>query len=445
MAVAGLVLSLVAGYLSMSAVTSQRADAVLCFSGNNCITVGGNNITQVITQSFMQVNVMAAAQVGGELVAYLELANLQYMEFMKQSVKAAKNKIKQATETFWFYNLHPSLQMITEQLAVANAEQTQALIKFQDAAAINRTKLDLELAEAEAIAQTKPAENACVAATVSQGMVRASTMQQSYNAQAPVTALAGASSLNPQGTPVFSRSTNTAGTPAAKGTATDIAARAKNVQERYYNPAANNGHAGCDNCTAGPDMDRDMDVTGEIFAKQTIGKNDLKTVVNDLLTNLAEPFVLNDIPEEILKTKRGQDIMLARQSYRAKRQVVFDALYHSVARRVPGSKMGAFLNEIKSAAGFQMPANSNPSRHEVMETMMNDRFRSGAYSISQVDWPETNSKEMVIQQAFQAMQLSDHLDLLDRYALVLAARGGDSANQSKDLDNKANLINVRKQ
>lgn len=429
----GIISTLAVGYMSMSVATSNRADAILCFSGNQCIT----NMASTIGTSFLQVVVMKGLMAGGYMMAYLKLAEVQWTFFMKQKIKGVRKTVEQTIDTFWFYNLRPSFQAMTEQLNVADAQQALAVIKFNDAAEANRVKLDVEEAEAESRLRNQPSENACVAASVSGGMARAATITRNYNARAPIVARANASSLNPGGSSILSRSLNATGTPASNGRGADVKARFQNMSENYYDPDSNGGHGGCEGCPPGSvGKNRDLDVQGEIFDKTTIdltNKTMIENVVNDLLVNLAEPFVLEDLKDPDINDTRVQENMLERNSYHAKRQVIIDALYHPVARRAPGSKMGAFIDELRSAAGFIPPANSNPSHNEIMQVMMSDRFRSGAYAISQVDTPEANSKEMVIQQAFQAMQLSDQLDLLDRYAMVLAASTGENVNDSKNM------------
>lgn len=433
-----------AGYLAMNLATSHRADAYICFSGDSC----SQNLISTFSTSFANVQGMAALQVGGELIAYLYLMRQAWMNSINNTTDAAEAKIRQGIDTFWWYNLRPSLQMMTEQLSLANAEQAVAIIKLNDVAEVNRAKLDMEEAEIESKAQTRPAENACVAATVSGGMTKAAAIRTAYGSQAPIMSRAGASSMNPEGSPILARSVNAVGTPAARGRAADAAARFQNMREKYYDPNANDGYGGCPGCPSGSlGANKDLDVAGNIFSKPTIKLTDRDTteaVINDMIVNLAEPFVLDTIPATAVNSEKGHQQMLDRNSYHAKRQVVYDALYHVVSRRAPGSNMGSFINEIRSAAGFTPPADSNPSHNEIMEAMMNDRFRSGKYSISQIDEPETNSKEMVIQQAFQAMQLSDQLDLLDRYAMIVAARAGDSTSESKKINDGIRSQNIRK-
>ena len=53
---------------------------------------------------------------------------------------------------------------------------------------------------------------------------------------------------------------------------------------------------------------------------------------------------------------------------------------------------------------------------------MTQRFRSGKYSLRQIDEPENNQREQVIEQALQLIQMSDELDLMDHYSLLLASQ-----------------------
>lgn len=87
---------------------------------------------------------------------------------------------------------------------------------------------------------------------------------------------------------------------------------------------------------------------------------------------------------------------------------------------------------MRKAAGIKDGLISdNPSHNEIMQAMMSERFRTGKYASGQVDEPENNQREMIIQTAFQLMQMSDQLDLMDRYSLMLAGQVGDQIKRSK--------------
>jgi hypothetical protein len=97
--------------------------------------------------------------------------------------------------------------------------------------------------------------------------------------------------------------------------------------------------------------------------------------------------------------------------------------------------MEQFLRPIREASGMDTSyISNNPSHHEVLKVMTSERFRTGQLSIEQIDEPENNAREMVIQQAFQAMMMADQLDLLDRYGLVLAAQVGPQVKDAKPFD-----------
>ena len=75
----------------------------------------------------------------------------------------------------------------------------------------------------------------------------------------------------------------------------------------------------------------------------------------------------------------------------------------------------------------------SPSHIEIMQALTVERARSGRYALEQIDEPENNRREMVIQQALQIMQMNDQLDLMDRYSLLLAAQVGAEVKEAKVL------------
>lgn len=440
------------GYLVFSVSTSCEADAATCgcngsemsycivpiqFTQRNAI----ENWADLVEEYTETVRDVLIGIPDGYL---LQLAAFYDLRLHQKTREVTKN-MEDWWDAFWWYNLRPAMQDMTAQLTVVNTEQALMLGQFEDAADTNRTIREIQKKELESHRQNRVSEGSCVAATVSGGMTRAASFRKAYNAAAPVekSFRGGNSSAPVPGTGVASA--------AAQGKAADQKARWDTYVSRYCNPAANGGAGGCaGNNTASGTLgaDRDLDVIAEIFAKDTINlrHTDTKTVVDDLIENIAEPFVLDNIESTSLDSAAGQEEYLKGESYKAKRQAIYDALYFVVARRAPGSRNintgnpgnnNNFLRAIRDSAGIPGSLLSdNPSHNEIMGVMMSERFRTGKASLAQVDEPENNEKEMVIQQAFEAMQLSDMLDLLDRYSLVLAAQTGAEIAETKPFDAK---------
>ena len=63
--------------------------------------------------------------------------------------------------------------------------------------------------------------------------------------------------------------------------------------------------------------------------------------------------------------------------------------------------------------------------------MITQRFQSGKYALGQIDEPENNQREQVINQALQLIQMSDQMDLMDHWSVLLAAQvGGEIVNRT---------------
>jgi len=415
----GFMLCIGAAFVAMNVMTSCDASAQ-CTCGGQCTYTGSPSLALTAIEAEPTQTGIAFATAW--LTGYFALAmTTGFMLTVEQKIIEVTNNQVDWWDTFWYYNLRPAMMNQTDQLVTMDQDQNLQVGKFSDAQNMNRTNRDLQFQEIQSHRELRPGENVCQAATVSGGLTRAYTFRRAYGAAAP--AERGA------------RTGNTVGTAAAQGPGPDQKERWANYVSKYCDPNENAGSPGC--TTAGSQVGRDIDVTGEIFAKETINLKDpdTKQAIDDLITNIAEPSAHDPVSAASIKSEseQGRESMLGAESYRAKRQVVYDALYQVVARRAPGSGTPqAMLGPMREAAGVSnAEISANPSHNEIMEVMMSERFRNGEYSMQQVDEPANNAREMVIQQAFQAMQLSDELDLLDHYSLLLAADISENIDVSK--------------
>lgn len=421
LAVVGICAFMLAGYLSLNVATSCKSQAQcvcsLCTYAAGGMSVAINLVNTTTTIPGITIaTTMITAKFAEAMIAF-------DMAVAAKILEVGKN-LNDWFDTFWLYNLRPAMQAMTVQLNTADADQSNLIGQYTDSMDANRTNMALMGTEIETHRAMRPSETVCVGATTAGGMARAANIRRAYGASAPRERL--------------NRSGGRQGTPAANGTGADQRARWDDYVANYCDPTINGGAAGCTAAGAiGPG--RDLDVTGEIFEKDTIDVRDANTrkVVDDLLTNIVEPVTMQPIPTETLSGAEGQELWLKAESYKSRRQVLFDAVYYIVARRVPGSDMAEFIEPIRNAAGLPN-SSDNPSHNEVLDALMVDRYRSGQTAVNQVDEPENNSRELVMQQALQAMQMSDQIDLLDRYALLIAARVGKNVNDHSKIEDKIN-------
>lgn len=417
----GLVACLGLTFLSYNVVTSCDANAQVCTCGTICTYAGAPSaaLAQIFASPITSGITFATAYLIGYFVWAMETGFL--MSVAEKIFEVSRNQ-RDWWDTFWYYNLRPAMMDMTDQLSVMDKQQDLGLAKFADVENMNRTNLAMMKQDIASHRELRPGENVCQAGTVAGGMGRAAAFSRAYEA-------AASAAMAP-------RTGNARGTPGAQGNASNQSVRWQRYVADYCDPTENAGNAGC--AAAGTFVGRDIDVAGEIFMKDTVDLKDpdTKRIIDDLILNIAEPRVREPVQPETANTggAKGAEQVMIGESHKAKRQAVHDALYHVVARRAPGTAMKEFLDPMRTAAGVDAVYFSpNPSRNEVMQVMMSERFGTGTYSVDQVDNPENNEREMVIQQAFQAMQMVDQLDILDRYQLVLAAEISEKVRGSKSL------------
>ena len=448
------------GYMTVSNVTSCQAQSCPCGVNTDCILA--NSLSDALNTIYSGVILPAVNQTQSILQSFLGPYVQNFIDGMTPISGDGGNEpgwfVRQLTslfDTFWYYNLLPTMQAMTRELSVSNLEQSEALGSFSDAANIIRARRVLSEMSIDDHRAVRPSGNVCTAATLMGGMVRATGFSDDYNAAAAAGKLW--------------RSMNRQDMPSGGGFALDVNSRWYGTPNSYSrtwcdatynngstNPASiNYGAAGC--TVTSPYAGQDVDVAGLVFGQDTIDLtpdnpaacqadnnspplncgSHVKDNLDELFANLAEPFVKDPVTAN---SKAGKTAILESVSYKAKRQVVYDGLYYVASRRVPGglrqqsagmSQVAAgkkdyvqFLDEIHALTGEDAPflSSPNPSRYEVLRALMTQRYRSGRYALSQIDEPENNRRELIVDQALQLIQMSDQLDMMDHYALLLASQ-----------------------
>ncbi len=403
------------GYLTMSVATSCKAEAQACGCGGLCVAQGPSSVSS----SFVNVQGQTLGQIG----VATGLINAQYALAAEAFALQAAVRFGQVVfdiidwfDTFWYYNERPSMQAEVEQANVMNVVQSATMSTFRDQAEMLRTQhMMAEMKfQSERDAQVSP--QVCMAGTVAGGLTRAETVTDAY-------ARAAAADAAP-------RSAGARGSTAERGAASDTAERWKQMRTLFCDPDENNGVNAC--AKNPPLVNADIDVASTVFSKETIDLPDdqRRAATNALVANVAEPFVMNNIPAAQLESASGIERSIERDEMRAQRQTIHTALQYVIARRAPSGANGRFVAAIRDSAGIPPDLMSeNPSYNEMMEAMLNERYRTGQYSIEQIDTPANANRELTVQNAFQVMQMHDHLELMDRYALMLAAEVGLEAQE----------------
>gem|GEM_PF-7067070 len=332
------------------------------------------------------------------------------------------------TMNFWIKVLRPQFSQVASQFSVLEAMKKSMIGLAMDGRAQNRVMMELQKEELKARRATRPSANVKIAATMAGGMGRIKAIKDNYNLAGTVATVERTSNQK--------KSDDTGGAASdeedhSSGSLTDFKDRWNDYITRYCEVDENNGYSGCseDQTYAA----EDIDVSATLFSKETIDltDEDVAKAVNDLVVNIAEPFVKEFVVGNVSESIEGRRAILDVEKYRAKRQVVYDAVNHIVSRRVPGSQLGQYIFEMRKDSGIGVDnIGANPSYNEIMHVMTSERFRNGRYAIGQVDEPENNQRERVIQSAYYLMQLDDIMEVMDKQALLLTAQISEEINSS---------------
>ena len=389
-----------AGFMAVNVMTSCKSQAQCVACGDLCIGIPGLAFTMNAlingTVVFPDIAITVAT-----LSAYMDIALTGFQDAIDEKIFEVTQNLTGWIDTFWWYNLRPALQAETEQLNTFDSFKDENEGGYADASDQNRVDDEYMRRDIDSHREQRPSQQVCVAGTISGGMTRTAVFRRAYET-------AAADERHPRSA---NDTSGASGAPSNGSTAQDQQSRWQNYTTNYCNTDANAGYSGC--AANGTQVDRDISVTDEIFAKDTI---DLKTpatqkAVDDIITNISEPEIDDPVPPGSIESPAGQSALLRGQAYKAKRQVVYDALYYIVSRRAPGSLNQSgigggpagpanFLDDMRKASGLDPTYfSANPSHNEIMEGMMSERFRTGQYSIEQIGESENNEREMVVQQA----------------------------------------------
>lgn len=431
LSITGICILLSVAYIGTNVATSRCAQAQAC-NCNVCTMPGlgvGFSIAGIFTATVGPGIATATSTISAHFTAVIASYVADIMPLIGPYTLASgqwgieRNVADDLTDwldAFWFYDMRPTFQRMTSQLTTINTDQSRALGSYNDALEQVRTARMQQKEEIEAHRAYRTSDSLCTAATQSGGYTRAANIKKAYKRAASYEKLA--------------RSANAVGSPSAAGMGADQRVRFDHYCTRYVNPNFNNGFTGCPSPTGTRPPDEDLDVSGLVFSQDTIDVTDpaTKQAVDDLVENIVEPFVMNPIQNTPGDGATTQKNILEMQRHKARLQVAYDALYHVIARRVPGSNMYNQIQPLRAAAGIDPSMiSANPSYHEVMQAMMVDRFRSGKYQLEMVDEPENVGRQLVVERGLHVMQLSDQLDLMDYFGLMLASQVGHEviANQ----------------
>lgn len=360
-----------------------------------------------------------------------------YETAVNNGIDEAENNIIDWYDMYWWYDLRPSMQDMTGQLVTADVDQTRAIGSFFDAQQQNTHHLAQQLAEIDGHRSSRPGEQVCVVGTMGGGMTRANTVRRAMGRA--LSDEHAAITTNRR----YDFGTTTPRLPTADGRASDSEERWSEYVARYCNSDDNAGSAGCAAMGSTPGFD--VNITDMIFSKDTIDMTDanIRASLKELSRNLLEPVVMEPIPAEVIGdvgtgivgVSEGRINMLQRRSLAAQRLLAYEAFDHILARRMPGSRLNEgpdnLIQNLRERSGVNVAdISSNPSYEEVVNAVISERFRTGVYHNDLISDPAVVKSELVTLQAWHVIQQHDQLDLMDRFAMLLAAQVANEVNAS---------------
>jgi hypothetical protein len=336
-------------------------------------------------------------------------------------------------DTMWYYNLRPAMQAMTRQLNTATAQQTEDFQSGMDAFQEDQTNLAAMSTENKNHQVTRVSENACVAATASGGLGRATNFARSMRQGWQDDVQADGTNRR--------YITGTTARPSATGAAAKRNQDAQTFDSTFCDPNDNGGYNVCTGPGAGnaAPVDRfgnsyanaDTQVTKNLYNKLTMqvddptdGPNEAKVAKAVVDNTMGDPTG-DPIPIDAMMSPQGQEKWMARRSYLARYGAIRSVPQLIAGWRMPGSKLGTWIRELRIDAGIPTTTgeiSDNPSYREVVHAVSIDRFNSGKYANNMISDDGEIEMEKLTLSSFYLMQLRDYYELLEREALTLAVQ-----------------------
>lgn len=394
-----------ASYLSVSVVTARESQAQVC---SNLVCMGlFDGLGRALSDVWKFNLPISALYATASITMYygVEMASFAVKTFQQINLNIAH--WVSWWDTLWFYGLNPALQDMTRQLTVLDIDQARMIASFNDMVDRSNVLARRQQREIESRQRHMPSEGVCAAGTISVGLGRLDDLSSAYFS----------ASLRE----FAARGAGYSGTSGAGGTAEGLAHDMRAYRDRYCF-AGEDGGAICGDEDA-PYAGKDRDVAG-LFEEQTLDLKDpnVQEATKALVENLSEPLVPPKIPRFTTLAAQGQGTVLYRQAANTARDVARAAVVQAVADRAPAGE-GAFVDEVREAAGLPPTGPEGVSKVETMDALANQR--GGALGVMRSSSGEAALvKEEIVNAGVLLRQNIAILGLYQRAALVAAGRVG---------------------
>ncbi len=321
----------------------------------------------------------------------------------------------------------------------SNQRLAESLASIEDGDNLAETQQELQRIQLSASREFEPSFSTCQVASGAQGLTAATETARKNRM-----VFAGA---------LQSRSTGSAGAPAARGQFTDIAYRSRNWGEKYCNPrrwgevcetlAGSAGQTPGSGSPARPDADIQVDAT--LFAKATIqppegdGRDisDGEAAALELIMNLTEPFVPEKLPPAMLISSAGRRALNQRRSEDARMDLARASLLQLVSVRTapPETDEGGTAIEPSGPWAREMledvgvPSDGIPDRislYQIFEILSSKRFEGTGWYMklqgmepTNVDRETAQSLALLLQMEWETYNLMERLVALEATTLAM--------------------------
>jgi hypothetical protein len=369
----------------------------------------------------------------------LENTLAMHVDGMVQNLLEKVNNIEknmiQWWSTMWNYNLNPGLRAMTVQTNTANSDLSKTYQASVDAEHETQTNSAIMRTEMDTARVVR--DNVCPPAGLTGGAGRGKTFASAMRGGMQKEAVDSGS--------------NKVGTPGAGSVGEYLKNRTETYEAAFCDPEGNGGTNVCGG-TAMPEFyNADTQITKFVYNKLTIPVDDANTTsvlkpdgsamtvgelhdraVKESLENMVGSPAMNPVQTEVGESPMGREILLNRRDFLAKYNAVRSVPQLVLSHRMPGSRLGEWIQELRQEAGIPVTEISdNPSYREVINALAVDRFNSGKFA-NNLQMERTGVEmEKLSMSTFYLIMLRDYHDLLERTALTLAVQVSMMADDVK--------------
>ncbi len=210
-------------------------------------------------------------------------------------------------------------------------------------------------------------------------------------------------------------------------------ARWETYKEKFCDPDANGGVAGCD--TAGPMAGADVMPSRTIFAKDTleVDSEDTREAINQLMFNITGYETPQIIPQSALKSTTGVAQRQQNREYLAQMDAVGGLVYGVVAERTPG-KAAPEIEAMRKKMGV-VDASPTPSKREIRQAII-EQLWDPNYYIELNDSASTLTQKELYLKAYSLVMM---YDLIAKQERVSTAYAIETANMLEKTTGKSSI------